>query len=120
MESGKVLIVDDSPTELHLLSGYLVNNGFTPVTASSGQEAIDKALREIPDLILMDIVMPGMNGFEATRTLSRDPKTSHIPILMVSSKNQDTDKIWGKRQGARDYLVKPVRESVLIKKIKEL
>lgn len=120
MESGKVLVVDDSPTDLHLLSGFLVNNGFTPVTASSGEEAIDKARLERPDLILMDIVMPGMNGFEATRKLTRDPKTSHIPIIMISSKGQDTDKVWGKRQGAVDYLVKPVKESSLIKKLKEL
>ena len=120
MESGKVLVVDDSPTDLHILSGFLVDNGFTPVTASSGEEAIDKARLERPDLILMDIVMPGMNGFEATRTLTRDPKTSHIPIVMISSKGQDTDKLWGKRQGAIDYLVKPVQESSLIKKLKEL
>ena len=120
MDSGKILIVDDSPTDLHILSGYLVSNGYTPVTASSGEEAIDKAHQECPDLILMDIVMPGMNGFEATRTLTRDPKTSHIPIVMISSKGQDTDKLWGKRQGAIDYLVKPVQESSLIKKLKEL
>lgn len=120
MDSGKVLVVDDSPTDLHILTGYLVNNGYTPVTASSGEEAIDKARQELPDLILMDIVMPGMNGFEATRALSRDPKTSHIPIVMVSSKGQDTDKLWGMRQGATDYLVKPVDESSLIKTLKEL
>ncbi len=120
MDSGKVLVVDDSPTDLHILSGYLVGNGYTPVTAASGEEAIDKAYQESPDLILMDIVMPGMNGFEATRKLSRDPKTSHIPIVMISSKGQDTDKVWGKRQGAIDYLVKPVDESSLINKLKTL
>jgi twitching motility two-component system response regulator PilH len=120
MDSGKILVVDDSPTDLHVLTGYLVSNGYTAVTASSAEEAIAKARQEHVDLILMDIVMPGMNGFEATRKLSRDPQTSHIPIVMVSSKNQDTDKVWGKRQGAIDYLVKPVDESSLIKKLRDL
>ena len=120
MQSGKILVVDDSPTELHLLSSYLVSNGYTPLTASSGEEAIEKAHREHPDLILMDIVMPGMNGFEATRKLTRDPETSHIPVVIISSKGQDTDKVWGKRQGATGYLVKPVDERTLINKIRGL
>ena len=120
MNTGKVLVVDDSPTELHLLTGYLMNNGFDAVTASSGEEALRVVRDERPDLILMDIVMPGMNGFETTRLLTRDPETAEIPVVMISSKDQETDKIWGKRQGATDYLVKPVVESVLIKKIKSL
>lgn len=120
MHANKVLVVDDSPTDLHLLTGLLANNGFMAVTATSGEEAIAKAHAEKPDLILMDIVMPGMNGFEATRALTRHPETAAIPIVMVSSKNQETDKLWGKRQGARDYIVKPVDEGTLISKIQQL
>lgn len=120
MQIEKVLVVDDSRTDLHLLSGYLSNNGYQPITASNGEEAIQKAVKEHPDLILMDIVMPGMNGFEATRRLSRDPKTAAIPILMVSMKHQESDRIWGKRQGARDFLNKPVDEDTLITKIRSL
>ncbi|MDH3638502.1 MAG: response regulator [Gammaproteobacteria bacterium] len=116
----KVLVVDDSKTDLHLLAGYLSNNGYQPITASNGEEAIQKANNEHPDLILMDIVMPGMNGFEATRRLSRNPNTAAIPIVMVSMKNQETDRIWGKRQGARDFLEKPVDEDTLITKIRSL
>jgi twitching motility two-component system response regulator PilH len=104
MEAHKILVVDDSPTDLHLLTGYLVNNGYTPVTAVNGEEAIAKA----------------MNGYEATRVLSRNPATARIPVLMVSSKDQEIDKIWGMRQGAKDYLAKPVDEHTLIGKIRSL
>lgn len=120
MEAHKVLVVDDSPTDLHLITGYLMNNGYTAMAASSGEEALAKVNRDKPDLILMDIVMPGMNGYEATRALHQDPATSSIPVMMISSKSQDTDRIWGIRQGARDYMVKPIRERDLINKIKEL
>lgn len=120
MQAGKVLVVDDSPTDLHLITGYLMNNGYTPVTASNAEEAIQKALSEKPDLVLMDVVMPGMNGYEATRALSKNPDTANIPVLIISSKGQDTDKIWGMRQGAKDYLVKPVDEKTLIAKIKSM
>ena len=120
MEASKVLVVDDSPTDLHLITGYLMNNGYTAMAASSGEEALAKVNRDKPDLILMDIVMPGMNGYEATRVLNRDPATASIPVMMISSKNQDSDRIWGLRQGARDYMVKPIREHDLINKIKDL
>ena len=118
MEAHKVLVVDDSPTDLHLITRYLMNNGYTAMSASSGEEALAKVSRDKPDLILMDIVMPGMNGYEATRALNSDPATASIPIMMISSKNQDTDRIWGIRQGASDYMVKPIRERELIDKIK--
>ncbi len=120
MSIQKVLVVDDSKTDLHLLAGYLSSNGYQPIIATNGAEAIRKAHNERPDLILMDIVMPVMNGFEATRRLSRDPDTAAIPIVMISMKNQETDRIWGKRQGARDFLEKPVDETTLISKIKSL
>lgn len=120
MEAQKVLVVDDSPTDLHLITGFLTNNGYTTMSATTGEEALLKANADKPDLILMDVVMPGMNGYEATRALHRNPDTASIPIMIISSKDQDTDKIWGMRQGAKDYLVKPITERALIDKIKAL
>lgn len=120
MDVKTVLVVDDSPTDLHLLSGMLTKNGYTVITAASGEEAIERARADMPDLILLDIVMPGMNGFETTRALTKDAKTGSIPVLIVSTKGQETDKVWGLRQGARDYLVKPVDEATLIGKIRGL
>lgn len=120
MDVGTVLVVDDSPTDLHLLNGYLESNGYTTINASSGEEALQKASAERPDLILMDVVMPGMNGFQATRSLSRNPETRDIPVIVVTSKSQETDKIWAMRQGARDFVSKPVDEKTLIGLIKNL
>ncbi len=120
MEAQKVLVVDDSPTDLHVITGYLTNNGYKTVSATTGEEALLKANADKPDLILMDVVMPGMNGYEATRALHRNPDTASIPIMIISSKGQDTDKIWGMRQGAKDYLVKPITERALIDRIKAL
>ena len=90
------------------------------VTAESGEEAIVKSKTEMPDLILMDVVMPGMNGYQATRTITREEATKHIPVIMCTSKGQETDKIWGMRQGANDYLVKPIDPEVLLQKIAAL
>jgi twitching motility two-component system response regulator PilH len=109
-----VLIVDDSPTEQHVLSRVLEKNGFETLLASDGEEAINIAASNHPDLILMDVVMPGMNGFQATRQLSRNPDTSAIPIVMVTSKDQESDLVWGLRQGAVDYLMKPVAQNDLL------
>ena len=120
MRANTVLVVDDSPTDQHVLAGLLVKIGIKTLTASSGEEALRVATQEKPDLILMDIVMPGMNGFEATRMLSRNPETAGIPVVIVSSKGQETDKLWGMRQGARDYLVKPIDERTLLAKIQQL
>ena len=117
MAVERILIVDDSDTERALISSLLQKNGFQPITASNGEEAINTAKEQLPDLILMDIVMPEMNGFEATRAISREPSTSEIPIVLVSSKGQQTDKVWGMRQGASDYLVKPLTEKSLIEKL---
>jgi len=120
MAIKNVLVVDDSPTDSHLLTEMLKKNGFTVTTASSGEEGITKAKSVKPDLILMDIVMPGMSGFEATRAITRDPDTTGIPVIICSTKGQETDKAWGLRQGARDYLVKPINEALLMEKIKTL
>lgn len=112
-----ILIVDDSPTELHLFQKMLERNGFETLIADSGEEGIRQAQLARPDCILMDVVMPGMNGFQATRRLTREPGTSSIPVIMITTKDQETDKIWGMRQGAAEYLVKPVGEKQLVDKI---
>ncbi|MBT8132208.1 MAG: response regulator [Gammaproteobacteria bacterium] len=115
-----VLIIDDSPTEVHVMKTALEKHGFATESAADGEEGLSKARVCRPDLILMDVVMPGINGFQATRELSRDPSTSSIPIVMVTTKDQETDRIWGLRQGAIDYLVKPVTENELIGKTREV
>ncbi len=118
MPVKKILVVDDSPTERHVLGEFLAKNGFLVVTAESGEEAIAVSKQEMPDLILMDVVMPGMNGYQATRTITREDATKAIPVIMCTSKNQETDKIWGMRQGAHDYMVKPVDHAALLAKIR--
>jgi twitching motility two-component system response regulator PilH len=120
MPIKKILVVDDSATERHVLVTLLEGKGYTIVTASNGEEGVAAAKRELPDLILMDVVMPGMNGYQATRTISRDDATKHIPVIMCTSKDQETDKIWGMRQGALDYMVKPVDADALLAKLATL
>ena len=120
MPIQKILIVDDSKTELMFLSDLLVKNGFTVRTAENAEDAFRRLAEEKPDLILMDVVMPGQNGFQLTRAVSRDPQFADVPIIMCTSKNQETDRVWGMRQGARDYITKPVDGSELMAKIKAL
>ena len=115
----QIMIVDDSPTDTYLLKKILEKNGFNPLTAADAGEGIQVAKREKPDLILMDVVMPGLNGFQATRELSSDPDTSTIPVIIVTRKDQQVDRVWGMRQGARDYVTKPVKEGALMSLIKE-
>jgi twitching motility two-component system response regulator PilH len=117
MPVKKILVVDDSPTERHVLLELLTKNGYQVSTAECGEEGIEKAKAELPDLILMDVVMPGLNGYQATRTLTRDEATRNIPIIVCTSKGQETDKIWGLRQGAIDYLIKPINGDELLAKI---
>lgn len=119
MSVKKILVIDDSPTERHFLTEILSKNNYQVITAVNGEEGVEKARKELPDLILMDVVMPGLNGYQATRTLTRDEQTKHIPIIVCTSKGQETDKIWGLRQGAADYVVKPVNPEELLKKIAE-
>ena len=118
MPIQKILIVDDSKTELHHLSEILGKKGYSVRTAENGEEALSRLAEEKPDLILMDVVMPGQNGFQLTRAITRDPRFADVPVIMCTSKNQETDKVWGMRQGARDYIVKPVNTEELIAKIK--
>ena len=120
MAIHKILIVDDSPTERYYLTDILVKNGYSVTTADNGEEALARIKADKPELILMDVVMPGANGFQVTRAIARDPELADVPIIICSSKNQETDRIWGLRQGARDYLVKPVDAGQLLAKIATL
>jgi twitching motility two-component system response regulator PilH len=120
MAIQKILIVDDSPTERYFLTDILVKNGFSVSTAENGEDALAKIKADKPQLILMDVVMPGQNGFQITRAISRDPETQDVPVIICTSKNQETDRIWGLRQGARDYLVKPIDPQELLAKIAAL
>ena len=115
-----ILIIDDSPTDVRVFTTLLEKNGHRVSSAASAEEGIAAAKRERPDLVIMDVIMPGMNGFQATRTLSRDADTSAIPILIVTTKSMETDRVWGLRQGAKDFLVKPVAEAELLGRINTL
>ncbi|HET8764933.1 MAG TPA: twitching motility response regulator PilH [Rhodanobacter sp.] len=117
---ARILIVDDSPSQLLGLKRIVEKLGHEALTAEDGAAGVEVAKREIPDLILMDVVMPNLNGFQATRTISKDPTTAHIPVVLVTTKDQETDKVWGMRQGAKAYVTKPVREEELATTLKEL
>jgi twitching motility two-component system response regulator PilH len=119
MPIHKILVVDDSKTELHHLSEMLTKRGYAVRTAESGDEAMKRLAEDRPDLILMDVVMPGQNGFQLTRLITRDPRWAGLPVIMCTSKGQETDRVWGLRQGARDYIVKPVLADDLVAKIKQ-
>lgn len=111
---SKVLVVDDSPTEVFQFKEMLEKLGHEVVTADNGRDGVMMAAKEQPDIVLMDIVMPDMNGFQATRQITRGADTKHIPVIIVSSKNQETDKVWGQRQGAKGYVTKPVNNDELV------
>jgi len=115
-----VLIVDDSATEMAALTGVLKRNGFEVLNAHDADEGLQLARAQRPDIVLMDVVMPGLNGFQATRQLARDPDTSAIPVVMISTKSQETDRVWAMRQGARGYLTKPIDERVLLQTIRQV
>ncbi len=117
---ARVLIVDDSPTETAILEKVLKANGHDVLKADNGADGVALCRAEKPDAVLMDIVMPGLNGFQATRQLSRDQETSHIPVIIVTTKDQETDRVWGERQGAKGYLTKPVDAANLIKKLNDV
>ena len=117
---ARILLIEDSPTDVAVLSQLLQRNGHEVLTSGSAEDGIEVCKRELPDLVLMDVVLPGMNGFQATRALSRDHGTRAIPVLIVSTKGMETDQAWGMRQGAKGYLVKPPKEDVLIGEIRRL
>ena len=115
-----ILIVDDSPTEVHVFKTILERNQIKVSVATNGDEGVAKAIEIQPDCILMDVVMPGKNGFQATRDLSRNAATAKIPVIIITIKDQETDKIWGMRQGAKDYIVKPAKEAELLERINKV
>ena len=115
----KILVVDDSPTEIFQFKEMLENLGHEVITAENGRDGVTMAISEQPDVVLMDIVMPDMNGFQATRQIARAEETKHIPVIIVSSKNQETDKVWGRRQGAKGYITKPVVQADLLSAMKD-
>jgi twitching motility two-component system response regulator PilH len=111
---ARILIVDDSPTEVFSFKEILERHGHVVIQAASGEEGVKVAKKEKPHVVLMDIVMPGLNGFQATRQLTKNPDTAHIPVIIVSTKDQETDRAWGERQGAKGYLTKPIDEKQLL------
>ncbi|MDQ5908375.1 MAG: twitching motility two-component system response regulator PilH [Pseudomonadota bacterium] len=116
---ARILIVDDSPTQMLSLSRILKKHGHEVLSATDGEEGVAVALAEVPDLVLMDVVMPKINGFQATRQITKNASTEHIPVIIVTTKDQETDKIWGARQGAKGYVIKPVEEGTLMETINQ-
>lgn len=116
---ARILIVDDSPSQLLGLKRLVEKMGHEALTAEDGAAGVEAAKRELPDLVLMDVVMPNLNGFQATRSISKDPATAHIPVILVTTKDQDTDRVWGMRQGAKAYVTKPVSEADLAKALND-
>ncbi len=117
MSAAHILVVDDSPTDRHFLADLLTRHGYSVTTADNGEAALLQIRSQRPDLVLMDVVMPGQNGFHATREITRDPATQGVPVIICSSKQQESDRAWGLRQGARDYLVKPIDPALLLEKV---
>lgn len=115
-----ILVVDDSSTDTYHYQKILEAHGYRVITATNGQEGIETAKMEKPEIILMDVVMPGINGFQATRQITRDPQTADIPVIIISNKDQESDRAWGLRQGARDYIVKCTSQDELLGKIRAL
>jgi len=117
---ARVMVVDDSPTDKEFLKQILTRAGHYVLEAGTGHDALALVRQQKPDCVVMDVVMPGMNGFQATRMLTKDPLTASIPVIVVSSKSQETDRLWALRQGAREYIVKPVKEAELVGKIQSV
>ena len=117
---ARILIVDDSPAEMHKLVLILEKNGYQVLKAENGADGVALAKQEQPDAVVMDIVMPGLNGFQATRQLTKIPETAHIPVIIVTSKDKESDRRWGERQGAKAYLIKPTDEQTLVQTLAQL
>jgi len=115
-----ILIADDSPTEVFMLKKILEKHKHQIIIAEDGKQAIELTHNKKPNLIVMDVIMPNLNGFQTTRHLTQDPQTSDIPIVIVSSKDQESDKLWGLRQGAKGYLGKPITEELLMAEVNKL
>ena len=117
---ANILIIDDSPTDIRVFTTLLEKAGHQVLSVGTAEEGIERVRSELPDLVIMDVIMPGMNGFQATRTLTRDPATSSVPIVMITTKSMETDQVWGLRQGARAFITKPVSEKDLLACINDL
>lgn len=117
---ANILIIDDSPTDVRVFTTLLERAGHQVAAVSAAEEGIEQVRANPPDLVIMDVIMPGMNGFQATRTLTRDPKTQHVPVVMITTKSMETDRVWGMRQGARAFITKPVNEKELLACINDL
>ena len=117
---ANILIIDDSPTDVRVFTTLLERAGHTVGSVNNAEEGIERVRAELPALVIMDVIMPGMNGFQATRTLSRDNDTSSIPIVIITTKSMETDRVWGLRQGAKEFLTKPVSEQELLSRIQNL
>lgn len=117
---ARILVVDDSPSQAMSMKRIIEKLGHEALSAEDGAAGVEIAKKELPDLILMDVVMPNLNGFQATRLICKEPSTAHIPVVLVTTKDQETDRVWGLRQGAKAYLTKPFNEAALVKLIQEL
>ncbi|MEO8810807.1 MAG: response regulator [Rhodanobacter sp.] len=117
---ANILIIDDSPTDVRVFTTLLERAGHQVAAVSTAEDGIESVRAEPPDLVIMDVIMPGMNGFQATRTLTRDPKTQNVPVVMITTKSMETDRVWGMRQGARAFITKPVNEKELLVCINDL
>ncbi|EIL91107.1 MULTISPECIES: response regulator [Rhodanobacter] len=117
---ANILIIDDSPTDVRVFTTLLERAGHQVAAVNTAEEGIERVRSDLPGLVIMDVIMPGMNGFQATRTLTRDPKTQNVPIVMITTKSMETDRVWGLRQGARAFITKPVNEKELLACINEL
>jgi two-component system, chemotaxis family, response regulator PixH len=117
---GIILVVEDTPSEMELMSYYLRESGYLVINALSAKEALDKAVEQKPDVIVTDIVMPGMSGFELCRSLKKHPLTEKVPVVICTSKDQDIDRLWGMRQGADAYITKPFTREQLIQVVKSV
>jgi twitching motility two-component system response regulator PilH len=115
-----ILIIDDSPTDVRVFTTLLERAGHQVAAVNTAEEGIERVRVDLPDLVIMDVIMPGMNGFQATRTLTRDPATANVPIVMITTKSMETDRVWGLRQGARAFITKPVNEKELLSCINDL
>jgi len=120
MAIKNILVVDDSETDRFILTEMLEKKGFSVAVAVSGEDCLEQVKQNMPDLVVMDVIMPGLNGFQTTRALSKDPLTAHVPVIMCTGKEQATDRMWALRQGAKECVIKPVQAEELVSKIAAL
>ena len=111
---ANILIIDDSPTDVRVFTTLLERAGHQVQAVHSAEEGIERVRAQLPDAVIMDVIMPGMNGFQATRMLTRDPATASVPVIIITTKSMETDRVWGLRQGAKAFITKPVNEKELL------